>query len=125
MSLTSADIAHLVAELLDQYRYESVAPSTTFGAPWTAEKEAGYVELLKQCLVLPRLESFVLAETYEQVTAGMRDRAEYGVVAESADDVEWYDPNANEFGLGQTSPDGVGFISIGVRGDLVGVFCAM
>jgi len=77
MSLTSADIAHLVAELLDQYRYESVAPSTTFGAPWTAEKEAGYVELLKQCLVLPRLESFVLAETYEQVTAGTRDRAEY------------------------------------------------
>ena len=125
MSLSGSDIANLVAKLIEQHRYESVAPGTTVGAPWSAEKWAGYVEMLKQSLVPPRLESFALAETYKEVAAGTRDRAMYWVVAERASYVEWYDPTTNEFGLGQASPDGEGLISIGVRGDLVGVFCAM
>ncbi len=83
------------------------------------------MELLKQSLVPPRLESFVLSETYEQVQAKAPVRAEYWVVAERGGYVEWYDPATNEFGLGQASASGDGLVSIGVRGDLVGVFCAM
>ncbi|WP_147431275.1 hypothetical protein [Azonexus fungiphilus] len=124
-SLSASDVAALVAESLARHRHVSVASGTTVGVPWSAENEAEYVELLRQSLVPPRLESFVLSETYAQVQATAKDHAAYWVVAERGGYVEWYDPAKNEFGLGQASLDGAGLVSIGVRGDLVGVFCAM
>lgn len=124
-SLSASNIVKLVSESLTRYRYEPASPGTTIGVPWSAEKEATYVELLKQSLVPPRLESFILAETYEQCTALTPTRADYWIVAERGGYVEWYDPATNEFGLGQMSTKGLGLVSIGVRGDLVGVFCAM
>lgn len=125
MSLSSADIAAIVTVEINKYRYEPPAPGSTVGVPWSTEKVAAHVELLKQSLVPPRLESFALAETYEQITNQVSANAEYWVVAESDGYVEWYDPTTNEFGLGQPSSDGSGLVSIGVRGDLVGVFFAI
>lgn len=125
MSPSSADIAALVAALIDHHQYEPPALGSTVGVPWSAEKVATHVALLKQSIVPPRLESFVLSETYEQISASTRAIAKYWVVAECEDCVEWYDPSTKEFGLGQRSSDGSGLVSIGVRGDLIGVFCAM
>jgi len=124
-SLSASDTTKVVAESLARYRYVAPTSGTTVGKPWSAEKEAAYVELLKLSLVPPRLESFVLSETYEQIQANSPARAEYWVIAERGGYVEWYDPVTSEFGLGQAPAKGGGLVSIGVRGDLVGVFCAM
>ena len=124
-SLSASDVADIVAESLARGRSAPAASGTTVGTPWSTEKVAEYVELLRQSLVPPRLERFVLSETYAQVQAKSPVRAEYWVVAERGGYVEWYDRATKEFGLGQASSDGMGLVSIGVRGDLVGVFCAM
>lgn len=123
--MTPHDIEQLVLCLLSEYNHQPPQPDATVGVPWSAEKVGGYAELLKQALVPPRLERFALAETYEQIQAGSTECASYWVVAERGGYLEWYDPTTNEFGLGQLAGDGDGFVSIGVRGDLVGVFCAM
>lgn len=123
--MTPLDIEQIVLRLFSEYRYQLPEPGTTVGTPWSAEKVGAYVDLLKQSLVPPRLERFALAETYEQVMAGATERADYWVVAERGEYLEWYDPTTNEFGLAQFAADGDGLVSIGVRGDLVGVFCAM
>jgi hypothetical protein len=39
--------------------------------------------------------------------------------------LEWYDPATGEFGLACHMEESAVPVSIGVRGDLVGVFCAM
>lgn len=124
-SISACDIARVVAESLANHRYVAPASGTTVGVPWSVKKEVAYIELLKQSLVPPRLEFFVLEETYDQIRSNPPIRAEYWVVAEHDGFVEWYDPTTNEFGLGQPSAKGAGFVSIGVRGDLIGVFCAM
>ncbi len=124
VSLSSADVAAFVATEINKYCYEPPVPGVNVGVPWPADKVAAHVELLKQSLVPPRLESFVLAETYEQISSQVSDSAEYWVVAESSGYIEWYDPTTNEFGLAEPSSDGRRLISIGVRGDLIGgVLC--
>lgn len=123
--MTSHDIEQMVLRLLTEHSYQPPETKTTVGVPWSAEKVGGYVEQLKQSLVSPRLEQFSLAETYEQIRAGSSESVAYWVVAERGEYMEWYDPATNEFGLGQLAADGKRLISIGVRGDLVGVFCAM
>ncbi len=125
MNMTQQDIEQMVLRLLAEHSYQQPEPGTTVGTAWSAEKVGAYVDLLKQSLVPPRLERFALAETYEQVQVGSTERADYWVVAERGEYLEWYDPTTNEFGLGQFAADGDDLVSIGVRGDLVGVFCAM
>jgi hypothetical protein len=123
MNLSASDISAIVVAEIDHYQPQG--SDSTVGVPWSERKVAAHVEMLKQCLVPPRLESFTLAENYEQVTSKVQTNAEYWVVAEHGGYVEWYDPGANEFGLGKPSTNGTSLVSIGVRGDLVGVFCAM
>jgi hypothetical protein len=125
MQLISRDIAQLVLQLLSAHTYAPPAPGTTVGTPWSEAKISQYVNLLKQSLVPPRLERFKLSETHDHVTSPTEQFANYWVVAERGSYVEWFDPNTEEFGLAQPSPNGEGFVSLGVRGDLVGVFCAM
>ena len=85
---------------------------------------SGYVEKLKAALVPPYLQCFE-RETYEQIGEAEPSYAEFWVVAKTASYLEWYDPATGEFGLGQRSHDGALPISVGIRGDLVGMFCAM
>ncbi|HMC64522.1 MAG TPA: hypothetical protein VKI65_06260, partial [Gemmataceae bacterium] len=68
---------------------------------------------------------FELRETYEQVRQQDPTFAEFWVVAERSTCLEWYDPATGEFGLGRRIEGSATPISIGVRGDLVGAFCAM
>jgi hypothetical protein len=125
MELTSRDIAQRVQQILSSHTYRPPAPGTTVGMPWSETKISQYITLLKQSLVPPRLERFKLSETPEQVTSRTDQFANYWVVAERDSYVEWFDPHTEEFGLGQRGLNGEGFVSVGVRGDLAGVFCAM
>jgi len=119
------NVSEIVARTLAQFRYAPPTPGTTVGALWPEAKVLAHVERLKDCLVTPYLEKFELRETYEQVQSKEQLLAEYWVVAEDQGYLEWYDPKTNEFGLGQRRENSVVPVSIGVRGDLVGVYCAM
>jgi hypothetical protein len=46
-------------------------------------------------------------------------------VAQSPGYLQFYDPLSGEFGLAVETEPGEQPVTIGVRGDLVGVFCAM
>jgi hypothetical protein len=119
-------VSSLVRETLAGYCYEPPPPGSTVGVPWSAEKVHGYVEKLKMALVEPYLQRFELRETYEQVGWSEPRYADFWVVAEGGGGyLEWYDSATGEFGLGIRQEGSTTLISIGVRGDLVGVFCAM
>ena len=120
----SAEIAKIVANELVQFRHKSVAPGTTIGVPWSEEKVIKYVQKLCCSLVEPYMQKFLLHETHDQAKNQERIYAEYWVVAEEGDYLEWYDPNTKEFGLGRRGNTDIP-VSIGVRGDLVGVYCAI
>lgn len=123
--MDSADISGIVARELAQFRYVPPLPGTTVGVPWPEEKVLSYIEKLKSCLVAPYIQQFVLSETYEQMKEESKQVAEYWVVAQEGQYLEWYDPKTKEFGLGLNSAGSSTPVSIGVRGDLVGTFCAM
>jgi hypothetical protein len=115
----------LIHDTLADYRCEPPPPGSTIGVPWSSEKMYSYVEKLKAALIKPYFQRFELRETYEQVIRPEPSYAEYWVVAERGDYLEWYDPATGEFGLGQPAKGSPLPISIGVRGDLVAVFAAM
>ncbi len=115
----------LIRDTLTSYHYVPPPPGSTIGVPWSAEKVYGYVVKLRAALVEPYVQRFELRETYEQAGQSEPTYAEFWVVAKGDGGyLEWYDPATGEYGLGiqQGSETPV---SIGVRGDLVGVYCAM
>jgi hypothetical protein len=118
-------IQELIRTTLAGYRYEPPPRGSTFGEPWSADKVYSHVEQLRKSLVEPYLQRFELRESYSQCVAAESTYAEYWVVAESAGYLEWFDPAAEEFGLGQRIEGSALPVSIGARGDLVGVFCAI
>jgi hypothetical protein len=123
--MTSDDVSSLIAIELRNYHYEAPAPDTTMGAPWAETKVMGQVDKLRDSLITPYLQQFVLIDTYEQMSSHEHQIVQYWVVAETEEYCEFYDPDSGEFGLAE--PPGPGAIprTAGVRGDLVGVFCAM
>lgn len=118
-------IASLVRNTLAGYRHELPQPGSTVGVAWSAHQVRRHVEKLEAALVKPYLQRFELRETYEQVRQLQPTYAEFWVVAEAEDGcLEWYDPATGDFGLGVRKEDYALPLSIGARGDLVGVFCA-
>ncbi len=120
--MNSEDISKIIGAELSSYAYEEPEPGTTYGKPWTEEKVMSYIPKLKKALVKPYLQRFRLSESKEHFDSEVF--AEYWVVAIYGGYIQWFDPESNEYGLG-TETDKGEFISIGVRGDLVGVYCAM
>jgi hypothetical protein len=118
-------ITRTIADALARVGFDQVPPNTTVGSPWSEEQRAECRARLVQALVEPCLQRFELRETYEQITSTTHSTALYWVVAESGDHLEWFDPATGEFGLGQHVPGCALPIAIGVRGDPVGVFCAI
>jgi hypothetical protein len=118
-------VKDFVAATLRRYHYEAPAPGTTFGTPWSTDKVAAHIEQLRAALVQPYIQEFVLADTWEQIDAPHDHLVHYWVVAETEAYCEFYDPSSGEFGLAEPiKPSGTPR-TVGVRGDLVGVFCAM
>ena len=118
-------VRSLVQHELATYSYELPAAGTTMGVPWSEEKDKAYVEKLKTALVEPYLQRFELREPYEQIKNPQPTYGEFWVVVEGETYCEWYDPATGDFGLGMRVSGSEIPISIGVRGDLVGVYCAM
>ncbi|MBM4069814.1 MAG: hypothetical protein FJ271_12805 [Planctomycetes bacterium] len=125
-TMNSESISILVRDTLAGYHYAHPPQGTTIGVPWSREKVDSYVERLKRSLVEPYIQRFELRETYEQVRQVDPSFAELWVVADAGNGyLEWYDPASGEFGLGIQAQGSERPIAIGVRGDLVGVFCAI
>jgi len=123
--VTSEEVAALVQKELQEFRYELPAPGTTIGIPWSVEKAYGYVEQLNSFLVKPYLQEFWLADTYEQSSASTKQLVRYWVVTSVRDHLEFFDASEGNFGLGRSFASSPTPFTIGVRGDLVGVFCAI
>ena len=120
--MNSEDITKIVEHELSTYLYEQPESGSTYGKPWDKEKVLSYIPKLKKALVKPYLQRFRLSETKEQLENPAF--AEYWVVAVDSGYIQWFDPELREYGLGKETENGE-IISIGVRGDLVGVYCAM
>jgi hypothetical protein len=121
--MNSEALAELVLRQINAYQYQPPS-SGLIGNPFPPEKVSGYIALLRQALVKPYPQRFVLEEVAEQVHREPPECADYWVVAEADEYLEWYDPQTGDFGLALRSQTGLP-VSIGVRGDVVGVFIAM
>ena len=116
-------IGKLVERELATYKY---APSEkTLGTPWPEQKVLSYIDKLRGALVTPYVQRFTLQDTVEQMRKSPPDKADYWVVAETEQYIEFYDPSSNEYGLADFGSGEELAKTIGVRGDLVGTFCAM
>jgi len=121
--MNAAAITNVVAWELANYRYET--PGTTLGTPWSESKILEHLKQLRAALVEPYLQRFTLRGTVEEINSASPLSAEYWVVAVTSAYIEFYDPNSKQFGLASAGRDGKQPVTIGVRGDLVGVFCAI
>ena len=122
--MNASDVQCIVTSEVEGFTYEPTAPGSTVGVPWSEEKVRSHLPKLRAALVKPYLRRFVLRDTWEQ-HASVPILAEYWVVAETDSYIEFFDPAKKEFGLASSSSSGEAARTIGVRGDLVGVFCAM
>jgi hypothetical protein len=116
-------LMQLVLQEIDHYNYQP--PADLAGDRWPREKVEQHLERMWRALVRPYRQRFELRETSQQVSQPSPEYAEYWVVADTTGgNLEWFDPVTGEFGLGQHVDSGLP-VSIGVRGDAVGVFMAM
>ena len=113
----------MVARSLAAWQLPVVKPHTTIGVPWTAEQYAPEIERLHAALVTPFKQRFELAETDDPDQKRVRGEAIYWVVAETPEIYVWYDEFTAEFGVGERIENALPR-SIGLRGDIVGSFCA-
>jgi hypothetical protein len=120
---SSEQISALVRQVIAAYRHGPSNEGSTIGTPWPEDRIRLHIAILQQALVTPYRQAFSLRETYGQSQAKKAETAEYWVIAELDGMLEWYDEATGDFGLGQRIA-GQDCVSIGVRGDLIGVFCA-
>jgi hypothetical protein len=125
MTISAQQVTAVVQGALASFKYETPAEGSTIGSPWSESRVEAYVEKLKESIVTPYPQRFVVKDSYEQMTKNPPDEAEYWVVAETSDYLEFYDPETNEFGLAGRGSDNALPKTLGVRGDLMGVFCSM
>ncbi len=115
-------IEQLVQREIDEYRYE--VPDNSIGNPWSPEKVQRQLANLRDAVVPPRAQKIQLRDTFDQINAANPITVEYWVVADDGNrNLVCFDPDTNEFVLAQRSEDGY-IATVGVRGDLVGVFMA-
>jgi len=117
------EIKTLIESELKNYKAIQPKEGSTIGVPWSNEKVASYIPKLKAALVEPYLQKMLLKETHEQIESKQKKYANYWVIAEDSGYYQWYEPESNEYGLAVINDDQ--FESIGIRGNLVGVYCAM
>jgi hypothetical protein len=111
-------VTALVARALDSYEYAPA--SDTLGTPWSAERVADEIRLLRESLVEPN-QRLIRRHPPEVPT---ECEQQLWVVAITNDDfVLFFDEVLQEFGLAVQGGGGLP-ASIGVYGDLVGTFCS-
>lgn len=101
-----------------------VEPGTTIGTPWTPERYRAEIERLRRALVKPYEQRFALEETHDPERARAGGEATYWVVAATGKMYLWYDEASAQFGVGEPGREDALPVSLGLRGDIVGSFCA-
>jgi hypothetical protein len=116
--MTPIEVHRRVREEIDGYSF--AAPSADLiGAPWSHDRIRELIADLESVLVAPRLQQL---RNVDRPAEPAYDFWAW-VVAVEGDFVVFYDPAADDFGLAMTPQDRVPE-TIGVRGDLIGVFGA-
>jgi hypothetical protein len=94
------------------------------GTVRSAERVRAELAALSRALIPPVPGHFAVRDAGPQLTTPEPELATYWVVAQDPDGtVVFYDEVADEFGLAEATPDG-DLETVGVRGDLLGVFLA-
>ncbi|MGF1631982.1 MAG: hypothetical protein ACFCUT_21100 [Kiloniellaceae bacterium] len=119
-----AQVQALVQEELASFEATAPTPGSTIGMPWSTDRLCAQVAELKAALVIPYLQRFELRDTAAEMAASPPILAGYWVVASADGFLLFYDPEAAQFGLACALANGALPQTIGVRGDLVGTFCA-
>lgn len=122
--MTSDDVRAIVDGELAAWQPPVVEPGTTHGVPWTAEGYRADIERLRAALVAPYKQRFEVRETDDPERQRVEGEAEYWIVAETTGMYLWYDETTAEFGVAEPGVAGALPTSIGLRGDIVGSFCA-
>jgi hypothetical protein len=103
--------------------YQSQRPARP-GTRRSADRIRAELAALSRALVPPVLGKFAVRDEGIQLTSPEPELTTYWVVAQDPDGtVVFYDETADEFGLGEATPDG-DLETVGVRGDLFSVFLA-
>ena len=123
--MTPQQITKFIDHELTSFEYEEPVAGSTIGVPWSEAKVRAHIAKLKDALVTPYKQRFELRDTFEQLSISPPDEADYWVVAKAEYYLEFYDPFTNEFGLAGLGTEDSLPVTIGVRGDLIGTFCAM
>ena len=123
--MTAEQIAGIVRSDLADSEAAPFPPGPTVGIPWSDSKRQKSVSTLRASLVTPYAQRFRLKDTSGEMRASSPGIAVYWVIAQSEQFLEFYDPEMREYGLAMQDNDGTLPETIGVRGDLVGVFAAM
>lgn len=120
----AAAVQALVHQELASFEPARPDADTTVGIVWSADKIRAQIAALKAALVTPCLQRFVLKDTGPQMGASPPIEMDCWIVAIADGFLLFYDPEADDFGLACRPANGALPETIGVRGDLVGVFCA-
>ena len=116
--MTSKDVEKLVAGEIASYAYPVV--EGTVGRPWSADRVASELELLKSALVSPRPAKMHVRDECNKL---VRTSPAWVVAQVATGEVVVFEPATREFWLAEgEEPDGL--TTYGVNGDLVGVFMA-
>jgi hypothetical protein len=104
--------------------YQSQRRPARIGSSRSAERVRAELAALSRALVPPVRGKFAVRDEGVQLTTPEPELITFWVVAQDPDGtVVFYDEAADEFGLGEATPDGE-LETVGVRGDLLSVFLA-
>jgi hypothetical protein len=102
--------------------YQSQGHPVRVSTARSAERVRAELAALSRALIPPVLGRFAVRDEGAQLTTPEPDLKTYWVVAQDPDGtVVFYDESADEFGLGEATPDG-DLETVGIRGDLLSVF---
>jgi hypothetical protein len=116
--MRASDVKALVEREIGDYRYDP--PEDTLGIPWTSERVASELGILRESLVEPRLAEVEIADN-----ASPGPVRQLWIVTRSLDNgyLVVFDPESRDFGLaveGEIGPPQ----TVAVWGDFVGSFMA-
>ena len=114
-------VVHRVEREIAEYQARRAA---RLGAGRSADRIRAELAALSRALVPPALGKFAVRDEGFQLTTPEPELSTYWLVAQDPDGtVVFYDEAADEFGLGEATPEG-DLETVGVRGDLLSVFLA-
>ena len=98
-------------------------PNRAIGNPMSSDDVKRHVDELRASLVSPYVARIVLRDSADQIIANPPITMECPIVADDGTHLVFYDDSMEDFGLAQRDL-GDNLETIGVRGDVVGVFMA-